>query len=182
MLCSEAHIPYLLAHTLRLPAKLDDHLQILEGRHLQRTAPEVVTSRLAKKNQENLPLQLQIWQIKPAASEDGNRHLESLRFMKLVIPLDDFLHVRPDTLIAGISQMNNPLQSCIMTIGGQWWLGMINNILLGREVFCLLSILFLEMKLPRKMGHKKQLNNQVQRSKSSFFSCRVRFQECMGST
>ncbi len=36
--------------------------------------------------------------------------------------------------------------------------------------------------LPWKTGHKKQLNTKVQKSKSSLFSCRVRCQECMGST
>jgi hypothetical protein len=36
--------------------------------------------------------------------------------------------------------------------------------------------------IPLKMGHKNQLNNKVQRSKSSLFSCQVRCQECMGYT
>jgi hypothetical protein len=36
--------------------------------------------------------------------------------------------------------------------------------------------------IPKKTGHKNQLNNKVWRSKSFLFSCRVRCQECMGST
>jgi hypothetical protein len=58
MRCSEAHVPFLFVHPLRLLAKLDDHLQILEGQRLRRPAPEVAASRLVNKIQENLPMRI----------------------------------------------------------------------------------------------------------------------------
>ncbi len=38
------------------------------------------------------------------------------------------------------------------------------------------------VELPCLPGHKHHLKDKVQRSKSSLFSCRIKCQECMGST
>ncbi len=48
----------------------------------------------------------------------------------------------------------------------------------AKSTFCALEIEY----LPYSTGHKHHLNAQMQRSKSSLFSCWVKCQDCMGST
>ena len=72
-------------------------------------------------------------------------------------------------------------EECIVDLIGPWTV-QVHGRPYKFEALTVIDTVSNLVELPCLPGHKHHLKDKVQRSKSSLFSCRIKCQECMGTT